>query len=210
MTEIGLGYVIRGRRSRPTVIALFIVASSAIGASSSIAQTSVTSLDELRRELAAGDFVTVVPATGQPVGGRLVRFGNVDLTVRLAETRTPRQRGPRDVTIPLTAIQSLERPRDSARNGAVLGAGIGAGVGGVMFVSALVVDRNEIDEWAAYYAVAAAVCTGIGALLGWAIDTAHSKPHVRFDASSGRRTAVSVQPALALRGGVGLAVTVSR
>ena len=45
-----------------------------------------------------------------------------------------------------------------------------------------------------FYAGAAAVCTGIGALIGWAIDAANSKPHIRFDASSGGRTKVSVQP----------------
>ena len=181
-----------------------------LGAAPGLAQTPVASLEELRRELAAGDFITIVPAVGQPVAGRLVRFGDVDLAVRLATAPTPEQRGPQEVTIPLTAIQSLERPRDSARNGAVIGAGIGAGVGGAMFVSALVVDRNEIDEWAGFYVGAAAVCTGIGALIGWAVDAANSKPHVRFEASSGRRTTVSVQPVYSRRGGLALAVAFSR
>ena len=53
-----------------------IVDSGAIGASPCIAQTRVTSLEELRRELAAGDFITVVPAVGQPVAGRLMRLGD--------------------------------------------------------------------------------------------------------------------------------------
>jgi hypothetical protein len=43
------------------------------------------------------------------------------------------------------------------------------------------------------------VVTGIGALIGWAIDAANSKPHITFDAPSGRRAKVSVQP-LYLRG----------
>ena len=30
-----------------------------------------------------------------------------------------------------------------------------------MFVHAIVIDRNEMDEWAALYVGAAAVCTGI-------------------------------------------------
>ena len=192
------------------VSSILIVAFGVIGASPCIAQTPVTSLEELRRELAAGDFITVVPAVGQPVAGRLMRLGNVDLDVRLANKRTPQERGPRDVTIPLTAIQSLERPRDSARNGAAIGAGIGAGFGGAMFVHAIVIDRNEMDEWAAFYVGAAAVCTGIGALIGWAIDAANSKPHIRFDASSGGRTKVSVQPVFSRGRGIALAVSFSR
>jgi hypothetical protein len=146
--------------------------------------------------LAIGDFVTVVAADGQPVAGRLMRVGRGDLDVQLVDKRTPRDRRQRDVTIALSAIQSLERPRDSVRNGIAWGAGIGAGVGGAMFTYALVIDRNEIDEWAASYLVATAVCTGIGALIGWAIDAAKSKPHIRFDASSvhspGRGIAVAV------------------
>ena len=189
---------------------LLIVASGAIGAAPCLAQTPVTSLDELRRELAAGDFITVVPAVGQPVAGRLVRFGDVDIAVRLVRKRTPQERASRDVTIPLHAIQSLERPRDSARNGAVIGTAIGAGVGGALFVHAIVIDRNEMDEWAPFYAGAAAACTGIGALVGWAVDAANSKPHVRFDASSGRRTTVSMQPVYSRHGGIALAVSFSR
>ena len=187
-----------------SVIPALIVSFGAIGASPCIAQTRVTSLEELQRELAAGDFVTIVPGDGQPVAGRLMRLGTADLDIRPVN-----KRGPRDVTIPFSAIQSLERPRDSARNGAAVGAGIGAGFGGAMFVSALVIDRNEIDEWAPFYVGAAAVCTGIGALIGWAVDAASSKPHIRFDPSSGGRTKVSVQPVYSRRG-IGLAVSVSR
>lgn len=189
------------------VISTLIVA---FGASPCIAQTHVTSLEDLRRELAAGDFITVVQAVGQPVAGRLMRLGNVDIDVRLVNRRTPQERGPRDVTIPLNAILSLERPRDSARNGAAIGAGIGAGFGGAMFVRAIVIDRNEMDEWATLYVGAAAVCTGIGALIGWAMDTANSKPHIRFDASSGGRTKVSVQPVYSGGRRIALAVSFSR
>ncbi len=99
----------------------------ALGASPCIAQTRVTSLEELRRELAAGDFITVVPAVGQPVAGRLMRLGDVDLDLRVVNRRTLQERGPRDVTLSLDAIQSLERPRDFPRNGAAIGAGFGAG-----------------------------------------------------------------------------------
>ena len=176
-----------------------------IGVSPGTAQTRVTSIEELRRELATGDFITVFTAVGEPVAGRLMRLGNVDLDVRLVN-----KRGPRDVTIPFNAIQSLERPRDSARNGAAIGAGIGAGFGGAMFIHAFVIDRNEIDEWATLYVGAAAVCTGIGALIGWAVDSASSKPHIRFDASSGGRTKVSLQPVYSRGRGIALAVSVSR
>jgi hypothetical protein len=189
------------------VISTLIVAT---GASPGIAQTRVASLEELRRELVAGDFITLVPAVGQPVAGRLMRLGDVDLDVRLVDRRTRQERGPRVVTIPLDAIQSIDRPRDSARNGSAIGAGIGAGFGGAMFVHAIVIDRNEMDEWAPLYTGAAAVCTGIGALIGWAIDAANSKLHVRFDASPGGRTKVSVQPLYSRRRGIGLAVSFSR
>ena len=52
------------------------------------------------------------------------------------------------VTMPLDFIQSLERRRDCARNGAAIGAAIGIGFGGAMFAYAFAIDRNEIDEWA--------------------------------------------------------------
>jgi hypothetical protein len=88
-----------------------------------------------------------------------------------------------------------------------IGAGIGAGVDRALFVHAIVIDRNEMEEWAAIYVGAAAVCTGIGALIGWATDAANSKPHIRFAASSGGRTKVRVQPAYSR--GRGIALTVS-
>ena len=188
-------------------ISTLVVAVGAIVASPCIAQTRVTSLEELRRELAAGDFITIDPGVGQPVAGRLMRLGSVDLDVRVVDKRTPRKRGPRDVTIPLTAIQSLERSRDSARNGAAIGAGIGAGFVGVMFVHAIVVDRNEMDEWAASYVAGAALYTGVGALIGWVVDAANSKPHIRFDAPSGGRTRISVQPLYSRGRGIALAVS---
>ena len=198
--------------TRTLVIPGLIVVFGAIGASPCVAQTRVTSVEELRRELAAGDFVIVVPAGGQPVAGRLMRLGTVDLDVRLVNKRTSQDRRPRNVvlTVPLDDIRSLERPPDSARNGAAIGAGIGAGFGAAMFVHAMVIDRNEMDEWATLYAGAAAVCTGIGALIGWTMDAATSKPHIRFDASPGGRTKVSVQPAYSRGRGIGLAVSVSR
>ncbi len=194
------------------VSSTLIVGFGTIGASPCSGQTRVTSVEELRRELTAGDFVIIVPAGEQPVAGRLMRLGTVDLDVRLVNKRTSQDRRPRNVilTVPLDNIRSLERPRDSARNGAAVGAGIGAGFAGAMFVHAFVIDRNEMDEWATPYVGAAAVCTGIGALIGWAMDAASSKPHIRFDASSVGRTKVSLPPVFSRRRGIALAVSFSR
>ena len=74
---------------RSTVAHVTLVMSVALGAIASpcIAQTRVTSLEELRRELAAGDLVTVVPAVGPPVAGRLTRLGTVDIDLRPANQR---------------------------------------------------------------------------------------------------------------------------
>ena len=76
-----------------------------------------------------------------------------------------------------------------------------------MSVYAIVVDRNEIDEWAPIYLAYAALSTGIGALVGWAVDSGNSKPHVRFDRRSTEATTVRVTPLLSRK--PGLAVVVS-
>ncbi len=52
-----------------------------------------------------------------------------------------------------------------------------------MFVYAAAVDYNEIDEWAPAYLAIGGIFSGVGALAGWAIDRAHSKPHIRFNAA---------------------------
>ena len=199
----------RSTLARTVLTSTLIVAFATIGASPSIAQTRVTSLDALRRQLAAGDLITIVPTAGAPVAGRVVRLGTDDIAVRPARRGTQRS-GARDVTIPLDTIVSLERPRDSSRNGAIRGAVVGAGIGGGLFLYALAVDRNEIDEWAGFYAGFAAATTGVGALIGWAVDAAHSKPHIRFDASPDGRTKDRVQPAFARGRGIALVVSISR
>ncbi len=194
----------RSRAARLTLAMLILI--GAVSVSPCIAQTQVTSLEELRRALAAGDFITVVAASGQPVAGQLTRLGTVDLDVRPDD----RGGGPRNVTILLDTIQSLERPRDSVRNGTIIGAGIGAGLGGAMFISAAIIDRNEIDEWAKLYGGFALICTGIGAVIGRAVDGVQSKPHIRFDAPARRHTRISVQPVYSRGRGIGLAVSLSR
>ena len=195
------------RSSLAYMVSISIFALGAIDASPCVAQTQVTSLEGLRRELVPGDVITVVPAGGQPIKGQLIRLGADDLDIRLPDKRPLKDRGPRDVTIPLDTILSLERPRDSAKNGAAWGAGAGAAAGAAMFLSALVVDRNEIDEWAPAYAAGTAICTGIGALIGWGIDAANSKPHIRFDSSPRGGPTVRLRPLQSRGYGIGVAVS---
>ena len=178
----------------------------AVSASPCIGQTRLASVEELRGRLAPGDSITIVPADGPPLAGRLIRLGEDALDLRVVDTRRRQGRGSRDVTMPLDAIRSLERRRDPVRNGAAIGAGIGAGFGAAMFTHAFVIDRNEIEEWAPLYAGAAAVCTGIGALIGWAIDAARSKPHIMFEPSHGK-TGISVQPLHRRARGIAVAVS---
>ena len=168
----------------------------------------VTTLDDLRQELSPGDFISIVQTTGDPVAGRLRRFGDTDLDLQ-AETRgaPPDQGRPLDLNIPLSAIQSLERPRDASRNGALIGAGIGGGVSLATFVYAAAVDSNEIDEWSPIYLALGGVFTGPGALAGWAIDRAHSKPHLRFDAPSSGTVAIRTAPWFSRGPGMTMAVS---
>lgn len=190
-------------------ISCAIVASGAIAAPPCAGQTPVASLDELRRELAAGDRIIVVPSAGEPFSGRLLRVGDADLEVGAVGTHASGGKRLRDVTIPLDAIRSLERPRDPVRDGVRLGALVGAAIGGAMFVSAFATDRNEADEWGPIYAGAAAALTGMGALAGWAVDAAKSKPHIRFDAPSSRKTTTGML-LVPQRRGIAIAVSFSR
>ena len=188
--------------------AVLIFALDMIAPSPALAQVQAATLDEMRRALSPGDFVSVVQTTGDSVKGQLRQFGDTDLELQAETERAPRQpRRPLDLKIPLSAIQTLERPRDSSRNGALIGAGVGAGFSLAMFVYAAAVDFNEIDEWAGGYLVAGAVSTGIGALAGWAIDRAHSKPHIRFDARSPRTVTIRAVPWLSR--GPGIAIVLS-
>lgn len=177
------------------------------GQSLCFAQTRVTSVEELRRTLAAGDSITVTPSIGQPVAGRLIRLRDADLDLEVAHRQPSADLAAQIVTLRFDRMQVLERRRDPTRNGVVIGAGVGAGFGGAMFAYGLVVDRNEIDEWAPAYLGAAAVFTGMGALIGWGLDAASSKPHITFKPSSTGRAKLGVRPAY--RGGPGVALTLS-
>jgi hypothetical protein len=93
------------------------------------------------------------------------------------------------------------------RNGVAIGAGVAAGAGAAFFLSALAVDRNEVDEWVGPYVAATTVFTGIGALIGWAVDAAKSKPAIRFRAPSEGHVTVNVRPVYTRRAGLALAVS---
>ena len=79
-----------------------------------------------------------------------MRFADTALDIR-TETRLATGEQHADVTVPVGTIRSLERPRDSSRNGVLIGAGVGAGVSLGMFIHAAAVDYNEIDEWGPMY-----------------------------------------------------------
>lgn len=177
------------------------------GAPPALAQVRSVTFDELRREVSPGDVVSVVQTTGDRVKGRLIRFGDVDVDVREEARESGRPKRVMDLTIPRSAILSIERPRDSSRNGMLIGAGVGLGFALAMVAYAVAVDRNEMDEWAAGYVLGGAVVTGVGALTGWAIDAAHSKPHVRYVAEPRQTMTIGVGPLRSGNPGVALVVS---
>jgi hypothetical protein len=200
-----------GTLARAAVVgASVIFACGSIAASPGEAQTRSISLHALPKELAPGDVVTVRPAGRATIKGRLIRVDAEDLELRIISPRASRERRRRDEVIALDSIRSLERPHDSTRNGLVIGATIGGGFGAAMFVHALAVDRNEIDEWAAPYLGVATLCTGIGALIGWAADAARSKPRITYAASIAPTRRTILHPAVGPGRRFGLAVTLLR
>ena len=171
-----------GRFARLRLPAL-IVALVMIGTSPALAQVREATLEELRQELSPGDFISLVQTSGESVTGRLRGLRGHRHSTSAAETRedrgqtTPEHR--RDITLSLSAIRSVgAASRLFAQWRRSSGQAIGGGVSLGMFVYAAAVDYNEIDEWAPMYLAMGAVYTGVGALVGWAIDSAHSKPHV--------------------------------
>jgi hypothetical protein len=137
----------------------------------------------------------------------LTRLGDRDLAVRLKDGDADDRR--REVIVALDAIRSLERPRDPTANGSAIGAGIGAATGGALLLIALSVDRNEVDEWAPLYLGMTAAFTGVGALAGWAVDAARSKPAIRFDAPWRRGATIRVRPLYSRSRSIGIVLTVS-
>jgi hypothetical protein len=191
-----------------TFVAKSGVLSLMVMATPALAQTQVATLDELRRALTPGDSISIVQTTGESVKGRLLRFGDTDLGVRIMPPERPGEpRHELDIKIPLEVIHSLDRLPDPTRNGALIGAGIGGGIAGAMFIHAMSIDFNEIDEWAPMYLGLGAAFTGIGGLIGWAIDSGISKPHVRFERSSNKTTRIELIPLLTRKRGVAVGVS---
>ena len=190
----------------PSLVPTLIVGLFAIGTAPALAQVRTATLEELRRELSPGDSISLVQTTGEPVSGRVVRVEDTALEIR-TEIRDATGKQRLDVTVPLSTIRSLERARDPLRNGIGVGAGVGAGVTLGMFIYAAAVDYNEIDEWAPMYLATGAMTTGIGALVGWAIDAARSKPHIRFNAPAPEAMKIRVAPLVARGKGMALAVS---
>lgn len=182
-------------------IAMFAVLPPALA----LAQPRALTLDEVRRELKPGDQMSLVLATDAPVKGRLLRIGDTDLDLRTDRRQPSGER--LKLAIPLASIRSLERPRDSVRNGTLIGAGVGAGVGVTMFVAAAAVDYNEIDEWAPAYLVGGVVTTAAGALIGWAVDAARSSPHVRYDVAPAAGPRIRVVPLFSRGRGIALVMS---
>jgi hypothetical protein len=165
-------------------------------------------LEELRRELSPGDLISVIQTTGDSVRGRLRRFGDTDIDLEAETQQAAKKQGrPLALKIQLSAIQALERPRDPSRNGALIGAGIGGGSALAVFVYAAAVDYNEIDEWGPTYLAIGGLYTGLGALAGWVIDRAHSKPHIRFDAPSAGTVTIRAAPLLSRGPGVAMVLS---
>lgn len=196
------------RVTRKLLMLFLVVAFDQIGASLVLAQVRVASLEELSRELSPGDVITLVQKDKKSVTGRLLRFGDTDLEIRAEVDISPQERRRIEITVPRSAVQSVERRKDSTKNGALIGAGAGAGVALTQFLWAVAVDSNEMDEWGATYILVGGVYTGIGALAGWVIDAAHSKPHVRFDASTESKLRFRVTPRFS-RNSRGVALSVS-
>ena len=191
-----------------SMMMLVVVVGANLRAEPVLAQAHVATLTEMRGLLSPGDLISVVQTAGAPVTGQLLRFGDADLDIRTeAQATGVRQSQRLVITVPRSAIQTLERSRDSSRNGALIGAAIGGGVVLAMFVYAAAVDFNEIDEWAPTYLAFGGIFSGIGAVTGWGIDFAHSKPWIRFDVSSPSTLEIRVIRSLSRGPGVALAVS---
>ncbi|HEX7778194.1 MAG TPA: hypothetical protein VF424_03090, partial [Vicinamibacterales bacterium] len=139
-----------------------VVGLDLVGGDTAAAQSQVNTLDELRRELTVGDVVTAVNAAGESVTGRLVRVDDNTLELVLESPRgKARATGGLHVTIPLVDLRGLDRPRDSTKDGVLLGAAIGGGSALAMFLYAIAVDRNEVDEWGPVYLAVGGAFTGV-------------------------------------------------
>jgi hypothetical protein len=190
----------------PAMLAVDGPSTSVSGGDAAPAQPATSALDQLRRALGKGDRVSVTRTDAMTWHGRVVRVGadGLEIATRALEGTTGRRK--LNLSIPLETIQSLERPRDSSQNGALIGAGVGAAVGLSMFAYLFTVDRNEMDEWGSEFAGVTVVTAGIGAIVGWAIDAVHSKPHFVYHAERPQARRIDVVPIHSHGPGLGIAV----
>lgn len=163
-----------------TVVDVPAMESAAIMPPASTIQSEAAGLASLRQHLGRGDRVTLVRTDGRAVSGKIVRLGAIDLDLRSEVRDAGGRKRKLTLTIPLEEIESLDRRGDSAKNGALIGAGVGAGVGIALFAHAYAIDANEMDEWAGGYALGTLVTTGLGALIGWAVDAANTRPDFHY------------------------------
>jgi hypothetical protein len=138
-------------------------------------------MEDMRARVSVGDRVVAVKTNGESVAGRLQRFGEGDLEIRIERNVTERVRRDENITLPHGAIQSFERKRDSSK-GTLIGMAVGGGIAVTLFAAALAKDANEADEWGPGYVLFGALITGGGAWIGHSMD--NSKPHLRYERSA--------------------------
>lgn len=145
-------------------------------------EVRTVTLQTLATVLSRKDPVIIVQLSGEVVRGRFVAFGDDSVKVEIDVPRLGGQASKtRTIGIPLGTIRSVERLPDSPGEGAVIGLAVGAIIGAANFIGGMAVDQNEMDEWAGGALLGGVMTAGLGAVLGWMGDAAHSKPHIRFD-----------------------------
>jgi hydrogenase maturation factor len=97
---------------------------------------------EVRAGVSVGDRVVVVKTDGELVAGRLQRFGEDDLELRIKRDVTERVKRGEAVILPRAAIQSFDRRRDSSK-GTLIGTAVGGGIAVTLFAAAFANDANE-------------------------------------------------------------------
>ena len=173
-------------------------AAVAIAPAIALAQPQRVTLDEMRAALQRGDQVAFVQADGQSLKGKLTRIDESVLQVMVTTMDDKGVVKERDVVVPFSDLQSLERRKDSVMNGVRNGALVGAGIAAAFFIHSVAIDANEMDEWGASHVDGIRPCyTGIGALVGWSIDAANSKPPLVWSGTAGGLK-LELKPSLSL------------
>jgi hypothetical protein len=167
-----------------------VVILALLASSCAFAQEPATSLDQLRLQLAKGDKITVVDASGKSIKGRVENIAPDALAINAGgETRSLREDDIRQIT---------RRKPDSALNGILIGAGVGFGATLPVFLSFAESDEKGMAVAAA--GIWGLVGAGIGALVDVAVQEKqtvyfHPKSHVSWSISPiYRNSAFRIQP----------------